>query len=307
MTQTELVREKIKGTIQSNRVVLFMKGTQTAPRCGFSAQVCSILGDLGVTFESFDVLGDATLREEIKAFSNWPTIPQLYVDGQFVGGCDIVSELYQSGELNRLLGVPTVEELTPRIQISKSASVEFSNTQGEGNECLRLEIGPSYEYDLLFDAPKLGDIELTSNGVKLRMSRATAKRADGLEIDFVEGPSGAGFKIQSPNEPAKVNSIYPKDLQKLIAENPNLELFDVRTDQEREIARIANSRALDTEGEARLHALDKKLPVFIYCHHGVRSRAFAQQLVNAGYRNVHNLEGGIDAWSREVDPSVPRY
>ena len=76
MTQTELVREKIKGTIQSNRVVLFMKGTQTAPRCGFSAQVCSILGDLGVSFESFDVLGDATLREEIKAFSNWPILGQ---------------------------------------------------------------------------------------------------------------------------------------------------------------------------------------------------------------------------------------
>lgn len=307
MTQTELVRDHIKSTIQSNHVVLFMKGTQTAPRCGFSAQVCSILEDLGVSFTSLDVLTDPTLREEIKTFSNWPTIPQLYVGGQFIGGCDIVTELFQSGELNRLLGVGEVEKLAPKILISNSAAAAFASAGGGENESLRLEISPNYEYDLLFDSPKLGDIEVTTNGVTLRMSRATAKRADGLEIDFVEGPAGAGFKIHSPNERVGVKSISPKDLEKLIAELPDIELFDVRTEQERAIAQIPNSRAMDNRGEQHLRSIDKGAPVFVYCHHGARSRAFAQQLVDAGYRNVHNLEGGIDAWSREVDPSVPRY
>ncbi len=307
MTQTELVRDKIKSTIESNRVVLFMKGTQNAPRCGFSAQVCSILEGLGVSFKSLDVLSDPTLREEIKAFSNWPTIPQLYVDGQFVGGCDIVTELFQNGELNQMLGVAVTEPLTPEIHISDSAASAFANAGVDGDERLRLEIGPECEYDLLFDAPKLGDIEVTTRGVTLRMSRATAKRANGLEIDFVEGPSGAGFKIQSPNEPAKVKSVFPKDLQRLLSENAHVELFDVRTEQERDIAKIPASRALDAEGEKHLRSLEKSTPIYLYCHHGARSRAFAQQLVSAGYRNVHNLEGGIDAWSREVDSSLPRY
>ncbi len=101
MTQGEITREQIDSAIKSNRIVLFMKGTRQAPRCGFSARVCSVLSDLGVGFQTVDVLSDPVLREAIKDYSNWPTIPQLYVDGEFVGGCDIVSELYQTGELGK--------------------------------------------------------------------------------------------------------------------------------------------------------------------------------------------------------------
>jgi monothiol glutaredoxin len=307
MTETELVRERIAGTIESNRVVLFMKGTPQAPRCGFSAQVCSILGDLGVGFQSLDVLSDPVLREEIKAYSNWPTIPQLYVDGQFVGGCDIVTELYESGELNRLLGVDAGERPNPKVTITDSAARAFAAARPEGSERLRLEISSGYEYDLLVDTPRPGDLEVTDNGITLYVSLAEAKRADGLVIDFVEGPSGAGFKLESPHEPPKVRPISAKELQERLAKEPELALFDVRTDAERAIASIANARTLDAQGEAYLRALDKDRPIVIYCHHGTRSRSFAQQLVNAGYRSVFNLEGGIDAWSTEVDPSVPRY
>ena len=307
MTQSEIVRQQITNEIKSNRVVLFMKGDRQAPRCGFSAQVCSMLGELGVGFQTLDVLSDPQLREEIKAFSNWPTIPQLYVDGQFVGGCDIVSELYKTGELGRMLGAPEVEAPNPTIRITDAAAKAFAGAQAEGSEQLRLEIGPNFEYDLLFDAPQSNDIEVTSNGVTLRMSIATARKADGLVIDFVEGPSGAGFKIESPNEPAKVKELSAKELQQWISEGKGFDLFDVRTEQERQIARIANARAMDAQGEAYLRSLDKNKPLVIHCHHGSRSRAFAQQLVSAGYRNVHNLEGGIDAWSQNVDPNVPRY
>ena len=93
------VTERIADDVKSNDVVLFMKGTPVFPQCGFSAAVVQILTDLGVKFKSFDVLKDPELRQGIKEFSNWPTIPQLYVKGEFVGGCDIIREMFQSGEL----------------------------------------------------------------------------------------------------------------------------------------------------------------------------------------------------------------
>lgn len=106
------INERIQSDIGGNDVMLYMKGNPMFPQCGFSARVVQILSHMGVPFQSANVLEDAELREGIKQFSNWPTIPQLYVKGEFVGGCDIVSEMYQSGELATLLkesGVATKE------------------------------------------------------------------------------------------------------------------------------------------------------------------------------------------------------
>ncbi len=91
--------ERIQALIDQNEVVLFMKGTRYAPQCGFSAQVVQILDSLLPEYQTVDVLADPEIRQGIKEFSKWPTIPQLYVRGEFVGGCDIVTEMYQSGEL----------------------------------------------------------------------------------------------------------------------------------------------------------------------------------------------------------------
>ncbi len=94
---------RIRQEIDDNPVVLFMKGTPMFPQCGFSAAVVQVLTHLGVKFKGIDVLTDPSLRDGIKQFSSWPTIPQLYVKGEFVGGCDIVREMYQSGELQTML------------------------------------------------------------------------------------------------------------------------------------------------------------------------------------------------------------
>jgi monothiol glutaredoxin len=99
----------IAKTITDNDVVLFMKGTKQFPQCGFSATAAKILEQLGVPFKDVDVLADQGVREGIKTFSNWPTIPQLYVNGEFIGGCDIVREMFETGELKQVLeekGVP---------------------------------------------------------------------------------------------------------------------------------------------------------------------------------------------------------
>lgn len=101
MDQT--VAERIKRDIADNDVVLYMKGTPVFPQCGFSAAVVQVLSHLGVKFKGIDILVDPALRQGIKEFANWPTIPQLYVKGEFVGGCDIVREMYETGELQDLL------------------------------------------------------------------------------------------------------------------------------------------------------------------------------------------------------------
>lgn len=97
--------DRIRDIVTKERVVLFMKGTPLFPQCGFSNTATTILDRIGVEFASVDVLQDSEIRNGIKAFSDWPTIPQLYIDGEFVGGSDIMMEMYQAGELHALLGV----------------------------------------------------------------------------------------------------------------------------------------------------------------------------------------------------------
>jgi monothiol glutaredoxin len=98
------VRDLIDNEVKTNPVVLFMKGTPEAPQCGFSGRVTQILNHLGVNFKGVNVLASDELRQGIKDYTNWPTVPQLYVKGEFVGGCDIVTEMFQSGELQHHLG-----------------------------------------------------------------------------------------------------------------------------------------------------------------------------------------------------------
>ena len=100
---TDAVQERIEREINDHDVVLFMKGTPVFPQCGFSSIVVQVLSHLGVKFKGIDVLSDPALRQGIKAFSDWPTVPQLYVKGEFIGGCDIVREMFETGELAQFL------------------------------------------------------------------------------------------------------------------------------------------------------------------------------------------------------------
>ena len=103
MSLSDATHQRIASLVASDRVVLIMKGTPAQPQCGFSAKVVDVLSQLRTTYTSYDVLQDAEIREGIKAYTSWPTIPQLYIDGKFVGGCDIVTEMYDSGELENLV------------------------------------------------------------------------------------------------------------------------------------------------------------------------------------------------------------
>ncbi len=106
---TDDVQTALSEAVKANDVLLFMKGTPTFPQCGFSSVVVQVLDYLGVEYQAINVLEDKAVREGIKAFSNWPTIPQLYVKGEFVGGCDIVKEMFEAGELKELMTEKGIE------------------------------------------------------------------------------------------------------------------------------------------------------------------------------------------------------
>jgi monothiol glutaredoxin len=97
------VTERMRSAIANNKILIFMKGTRNFPQCGFSAATVQVFEDLGAPYETIDVLADMELREAIKRYSNWPTIPQVFINGKFIGGCDIIRELYESGELQPLV------------------------------------------------------------------------------------------------------------------------------------------------------------------------------------------------------------
>ena len=107
------INERIQQQIDGDSVVLYMKGTPVFPMCGFSAQVVQVLSHVGVPFQSYNILDDMELRQGLKEFSNWPTFPQLYVKGELVGGCDIVREMYQSGELQQLMAEKGIATKAP--------------------------------------------------------------------------------------------------------------------------------------------------------------------------------------------------
>jgi monothiol glutaredoxin len=311
------LKQRIEGLITSDRVVLFMKGTRHFPQCGFSATVTQILNKLVPQYATVNVLSDPGVREGIKAYSEWPTIPQLYVDGKFVGGCDIVREMFQDGELHTLLGVtpPAATEAAPRtapkLTLSPAAKRAIESAKGDEAGNLRLEITAEFEHALSIDEPEDDDFKIDAGGMIVLVDPDSAQRAEGVQIDFEEGASDdasdtGGFKIENPNEPAKVRSLSAAALKQMIDSGEKFEFYDVRTPEERKLASIQGAKLLDEAALRHAEGLDKDTPLVFHCHHGGRSQAAAERFVREGFKRVYNLVGGIDAWSG-VDPSVPRY
>ena len=307
MPLSDQLRARFQDLVTKNQVVLFMKGTRGAPACGFSAACVQILDELLPAYETVNVLTDPEVRDGIKEFTSWPTIPQLYIGGQFVGGSDILREMHASGELAKTLGL-SGEIKAPTVTITPAAAKAFHDAAEEGsNELLHVGISAGFEYELYVGPAERGEIELEAGGVRLAMNRGSAQRGEGLVIDFIEGPSGGGFKLTSPLEPARVKPLSVQELKGWFDQKKAFELIDVRTERERETASIEGSTLLDKAGEAHLASLAKDTPIVFQCHHGIRSRSAAEQYLQRGFKSLYNLTGGIDAWSLQIDPKVRRY
>ena len=303
------IKQKIDQLLTSDSVVLFMKGTRSFPQCGFSASVVNILNTLIPKYATVNVLSDPDVRGGMKEYSDWPTFPQLFIKGEFVGGADIVRQMFESGELEKKLGDLVAPAKAPALTISARAGQELATALKESSpgDVIHLTITPSWEHQLDLGPKEPTHVTLELSGVTVQLDRASAARASGVSIDFIEDASGAGFKIENPNRPPMVREVPAKELKSLIDSGKVKELYDVRTQKERDIAAIAGTKLLDDSAMAAIEKLPKETPLAFHCHHGGRSRAAAEHFVKQGFKTVYNLAGGIDSWSREVDPSVKRY
>ncbi len=303
------VKTKIDQLVAQDPVVLFMKGTRSFPQCGFSASVVNILNTLIPKYATVNVLSDPDVRGGMKEYSDWPTFPQLFIKGEFVGGADIVRQMFETGELEKKLGdlvapaKPVAVTITPRAAQELSAALK----EGSAGDVIHLTVTPSWEHQLDLGAKEASHVTIESNGVTLQLDRASAQRANGVSIDFVEDASGAGFKIDNPNRPPMVRELPAKELKALLDSGKVKELYDVRTPKERDVAKIEGAKLLDDATMATIEQLPKDTALAFYCHHGGRSRAAAEHFLKQGFKSVYNLAGGIDAWSKDVDPSVKRY
>ncbi len=202
MSLSPETRERIDSLTRSSRVFLFMKGNPEAPQCGFSAQVVAILNRLVPEYGTFDVLQDPGVRDGIKEYAEWPTIPQLYVDGEFVGGCDIVKEMDETGELRETLGLPKPEAGTPKVKVTEAAAeiLRGARAQAGGAE-LHLSIDASFESAVGLGDLRPGELAIDSDGFTLHMDPESASRADGVTIDAVDSEQGPRLTIDNPNAP----------------------------------------------------------------------------------------------------------
>ena len=303
------LKSRIESLVESDRVVLFMKGTRAQPMCGFSAATVGILDSLVPDYTTFNVLEDQGMREGIKAYSEWPTIPQLYIDKEFVGGCDIVKQMFNSGDLHAMIGVDAPDRTPPDIAISDAAASVITNAlDANPGSAVHLSIDGRWQHSFNLGAREGHEVTAEANGVTVLLDLASAQKARGLSIDIEETMQGTAFKIDNPNAPPPVGRMLPSELAAEMREaDAGPTLVDVRTFDERARARIEGSIPLDDEGVRTVSDLPKDTRLVFYCHTGVRSASAAEHFRAEGFTNVHNLEGGIDAWSREVDPSVPRY
>ena len=308
MSLEPALRSRIESILNANRVVLFMKGQPSMPQCGFSAKAVGALQDLGVAFDHVNVLADAEIREGIKAYGEWPTIPQLYIDGELIGGSDIILQMAGSGELSSVLGLAAPDRTPPRITVTPAA-VEMLRGALADAPGASLQLGIDARFQPNFQLAPHDDnaIAAESNGLRVQFDLASARRAEGITIDWVDDIRGKGLAIDNPNAPKAVQELSVRDADDQLRAG-SITVVDVRPADERAIAAInAPFETFDGDNRARLEALPKDTALAFLCHHGGRSAQAAEQFRALGFTKVSNITGGIDTWSNEVDNGVPKY
>ena len=307
MSLDPAVRSRIESLLAANPVVLFMKGNPRAPQCGFSSKAISALDATGVNYMHVDVLADGEIREGIKAYGDWPTIPQLYIGGELLGGSDIIMQMAASGELHTALGVPAPDRTPPDIEITAAAADMLGKAVANAGEgfALQIQIDNGYNASLQLAQHDEGAIASQSNGIRAQFDLPSAQRARGLRIDWADDERGKGLVIDNPNAPPKVRLIAPADAAQRVNAG-GLVIVDVRPADERAKAALAIPFANFDDGMEEIEAIHKATPLAFLCHSGGRSGQAAEHFRALGFTEVYNITGGIDAWSG-IDSAIPRY
>jgi monothiol glutaredoxin len=309
MSLDPAVRTRIQSLLDAHRIVLFMKGEPAAPRCGFSAKATGILSGLGVSFHSVDVLADPEIREGIKVYGSWPTIPQLYIGGELVGGSDIIEQIANSGELHELLGLPAPDRTVPTLHISPAAAEVIARAVADAAPGIGVHLSVDPAFNAQFALKEIAGNELVAHaqGIDVHIDVISAPRANGIEIDWIEDMRGAGLSIRNPNAPPPVLSLLVEALQQRLTDG-DITVLDIRPAADRALAPFPGAhQVLDEDSLPQLAALPKDTALAFLCHHGNSSQQAAEHFRGLGFRQLFNVEGGIDAWSQRIDPSVARY
>lgn len=306
MPLDDQTRQAIDALLTDNPVVLFMKGTPQQPQCGFSAKTTAALDQLLPYYVTINVLEYPEVREGIKEYGNWPTIPQLYVNKELIGGSDIVLEMLDSGELAEVLGVDQPDVEAPAIEISDEAMAAINNAlAGQPNAALRLQIDAGFTHSLALEPPKPGQVEAAAGELQILMDKFTASRANGLKISLAEELAGTRFVFDNPNAPPPVHQMDVHALKAKLDSSEEVLLFDVRNDDERARAVIQGARPWDQEAMQLIDSLPKDTELVFHCHLGGRSQQAADHYRRQGYQNLHNVTGGIKAWAEHIEPDLP--
>ena len=196
----------------------------------------------------------------------------------------------------------------PVVTFTDAALMAIREVAGElgEEEVLRVTIDASFRSDLYFATLEPGDVVVVSGGLQLAMDARTARRADGLKIDYVDGPSGAGFKLDNPNHDGPIKGIHPADLVQALEKQEKLQLIDVRPEAEQAKAKLAIARSLDPSYQSELDALAKDAKLVFLAHHSRGGQAAARSFYDRGFVNAWYVVGGMDGWAT-MDPEVPRY
>jgi monothiol glutaredoxin len=216
--------------------------------------------------------------------------------------------MYTSGQLQELFGLPQPDRTPPQIAISDAAAAAIREALADAEPGLALHLAIDARYQAQFHLAEADDraIRSEANGIALCMDLATAKRAQGVRIDWVQTSQGAGLALDNPNAPAAVKALAVSELKARL-DAGSITVIDVRPPEERARAALAQPFQTFDDGVEALAALPKDTALAFLCHSGGRSARAAEHFRGFGFRKVYNVEGGIDAWSREVDSSVPLY
>ncbi len=291
------VQSLIEQQIASAEVVLYMKGSPKMPQCGFSAKTAGLLdGLLNGDYAAYNVLDDERVREGIKVFSDWPTIPQLYIRGEFVGGCDIITEMYNAGELHEMLGLEVPDRTPPEITITERAAVEIRGFLDQyPGQYLHFSVTP--DWDARFEIGPRGGHEIATEaaGMTVLMDLATAQKAKGATIDWIDTMQGSGLKLDLPGAPPAVKAISPDELQARLNQGEDIWVVDTRPEPDRQAKPVEFAKPLDADMMARLKEADPQQPVVFMCHVGITSLKIAEHYRKQGMTQLFNLEGGVEA------------
>ena len=285
---------RIEQMLDDHPIFLFMKGTPQTPMCGFSSNTVKILKELlGDGFASFNVLDDPEIREGIKAYGQWPTIPQLYVNKELIGGNDIVSEMFNTGELHSLLKLEQPDRTPPKMTISEEALNHIKEgLKDMGDHQLFLSVDDEFNTRFSLEMPKGYEVVADLGDLKVYMDIGTARRTDGVEISWVDELQGSGLRIKNPNEPPAVQDLSVAELQDWLDTNvDNPRIDDVRSAEKFAEGSVDHAVRLDKNSIQEIEAMDKDTPLVFVCQVGQSSMSAAEYFRKKGFTTVFILTG----------------